>query len=280
MNVCSPIALNAISSENELIVYIEMMRTGGQTKTGTKRKRRKKRSGISIRWDRKESKIDECRSNQRACARTWTQQTRKKRPSTSLEMVFGGKKTHHQIGVCTHWKCEHSQIETVIFQVFQSIRYLTWIIFTISQWVEQKKCSVFHNELPSQPLEKRERKKYLEQKSSNVKWLRGCWFEHQPRKYLELISARLIPINYWISTFGAPCGDDDVKLFELIFISLLSRSICINCWPENHRVSVPVQKILILAWAVHYGKKKKLYTYTYGWYMLCPIREWRKKNWN
>lgn len=143
MNVCSPIALNAISSENELIVYIEMMRTGGQTKTGTKRKRRKKRSGISIRWDRKESKIDECRSNQRACARTWTQQTRKKRPSTSLEMVFGGKKTHHQIGVRTHWKCEHSQIETVIFQVFQSIRYLTWIIFTISQWVEQKNVPFF-----------------------------------------------------------------------------------------------------------------------------------------
>lgn len=92
MNVCSPIALNAISSENELIVYIEMMRTGGQTKTGTKRKRRKKRSGISIRWDRKESKIDECRSNQCACTRTWAQQNRKKRPSTSLEMIFGGKK--------------------------------------------------------------------------------------------------------------------------------------------------------------------------------------------
>lgn len=99
MNVCSPIALNAISSENELIVYIEMMRTGGQTKTGMKRKRRKKRSGISIRWDRKESKIDECRSNQCACTRTWAQQNRKKRPSTSLEMVFGGKKKHHQIGV-------------------------------------------------------------------------------------------------------------------------------------------------------------------------------------
>lgn len=42
MNVCPPIALNAISSENELIVYLEMMRTGGQTKTGTKRRRRKK----------------------------------------------------------------------------------------------------------------------------------------------------------------------------------------------------------------------------------------------
>lgn len=156
MNVCSPIALNAISSENELIVYIEMMRTGGQTKTGTKRKRRKKRSGISIRWDRKESKIDECRSNQCACTRTWAQQNRKKRPSTSLEMIFGGKKTPSNRCVCTHWKCEHSQIETVIFQVFQSIRYLTWIIFTISQWVKHKKCSVFHNELPSQQLEKKE----------------------------------------------------------------------------------------------------------------------------
>lgn len=275
MNVCSPIALNAISSENELIVYIyiEMMRIGGQTKTGTKRKRRKKRSGISIRWDRKESKIDECRSNQCACTRTWAQQNRKKRPSTSLEMVFGGKKNTPsnrcayslKMRTLSNWNGHFSSIP---IDTISDMNYLHY--FSMSR---TKKCSVFHNELPSQPLEKRERKKYLEQKSSNVKWLRGCWFEHQPRKYLELISAWLIPINYWISTFGAPCGDDDAKLFELIFISLLSRSICINCWPENHRVSVPVQKILILAWAVHYGKKKKLYTYTYGWDMLCSIRE-------
>lgn len=202
MNVCSPIALNAISSENELIVYIEMMRTGGQTKTGTKRKRRKKKEAVYL-FDEIEKRVklmnvvainvlahalEHNKPEKTTKYITWNGFWRKKN-TPSNRCVYSLK-----MRTLSNWNGHFSSIP---IDTISDMNYLHY--FSMSR---TKKCSVFHNELPSQPLEKRERKKYLEQKSSNVKWLRGCWFWTSTKEvswthFSSTDSDKLLNFNIW-----------------------------------------------------------------------------------